>query len=135
MAHNAPQLVPLVDGTLHLPVLYAHNQLLRTYGRRELVRTLAPVHRIVCVSGFLADETASLLPPTLRDRVVVVHNGVDAESGQAERAPRGDVLHVVFVGRMIPDKGRTSSWTPSALSPGRTCGSPWSAPRVRRRGP
>ncbi|MFE4463650.1 glycosyltransferase family 4 protein [Oerskovia sp. NPDC056781] len=106
-AHNAPQLVPLVDADRHLPVLYAHNQLLRTYGHRELARTLGPVHRIVCVSAFLADETTALLPPGLRDRVAVVHNGVDAPSGaaSADRRERGDVLHVVFVGRTIPDKG------------------------------
>ncbi|MBE7699683.1 glycosyltransferase family 4 protein [Oerskovia sp. Sa1BUA8] len=105
LAHNAPQLVPLVDAARHVPVLYAHNQLLRTYGHRELARTLGPVHRIVCVSAFLADETATLLPPGLRDRVVVVHNGVDAPAEHGARAPRGDTLHVVFVGRTIPDKG------------------------------
>ncbi|WP_336707865.1 glycosyltransferase family 4 protein [Oerskovia sp. USHLN155] len=107
-AHNAPQLVPLVDADRHLPVLYAHNQLLRTYGHRELARTLGPVHRIVCVSAFLADETTALLPPGLRDRVVVVHNGVDAPTGDAPsagRSERGGALHVVFVGRAIPDKG------------------------------
>ncbi|TGJ97841.1 hypothetical protein DLJ96_08035, partial [Actinotalea fermentans ATCC 43279 = JCM 9966 = DSM 3133] len=109
-AHNAPQLVPLVDAARHQPVLYAHNQLLRTYGHRELARTLGPVHRIVCVSAFLADETTALLPPGLRDRVVVVHNGVDAPSASggaslADRPERGDALHVVFVGRAIPDKG------------------------------
>lgn len=109
-AHNAPQLVPLVDAERHMPVLYAHNQLLRTYGHRELARTLGPVHRIVCVSAFLADETTALLPPGLRDRVVVVHNGVDApttSSGAPStgRPARGDALHVVFVGRTIPDKG------------------------------
>ncbi|MFD6163559.1 glycosyltransferase family 4 protein [Oerskovia sp. NPDC060287] len=106
LAHNAPQLVPLVDPSRHLPVLYAHNQLLRTYGHRELARTLGSVHRIVCVSSFLADETVSLLPRPLRDRVVVVHNGVDAPgSPSAEPRPRGEHLHVVFVGRTIPDKG------------------------------
>ncbi|MHA7133386.1 glycosyltransferase family 4 protein [Oerskovia turbata] len=105
LAHNAPQLVPLVDPDRHLPVLYAHNQLLRTYGHRELARTLGPAHRIVCVSAFLADRTAALLPPALRDRVVVVHNGVDAGAAPGARRPRGDALHVVFVGRAIPDKG------------------------------
>ncbi|KRC34286.1 glycosyltransferase family 4 protein [Oerskovia sp. Root22] len=106
LAHNAPQLVPLVDASRHVPVLYAHNQLLRSYGHRELARALGQVYRIVCVSEFLADETTSLLPLSLQDRVVVVHNGVDAPAPPPVRPrPRGERLHVVFVGRTIPDKG------------------------------
>src|SRR5690606_9195443 len=45
------------------------------------------------------------LPPSLRDRVVVVRNGVDtAFFHPADDGPH-DGLRVVFVGRMIPDKG------------------------------
>ena len=73
VGHNMPQLVPLVAGR-HLPVLHAHNLLLRTYSRREAGRVLAPAHRIVCVSRWLADVTSASLPPHLRPRVRVVHN-------------------------------------------------------------
>lgn len=106
LAHNAPQLVPLVDAGRHAPVLYAHNDLLRTYGRREAARVLGPAEAIVCVSDFLASRTADRLPVSLRSRVVVVHNGVDTELFRPAATPRDDGrLHVVYVGRMLPDKG------------------------------
>jgi len=105
LVHNGPQGIPSVDPR-HLPVLYAHNQLLRTYSHREVARTLGGVARIVCVSEFLAEGTAEQLPPGLRDRVSVVRNGVDTD---AFRPPdtweRRDTLEVVFVGRMVRDKG------------------------------
>ena len=106
LVHNAPQGVPVVDGARHVPVLYAHNQLLRTYSQREVRRTLGGAARIVCVSEFLAGATADYLPPGLRDRVAVVRNGVDTD---AFRPPphweRRDRLEVTFVGRMLRDKG------------------------------
>jgi glycosyltransferase involved in cell wall biosynthesis len=106
LAHNAPQLVPLVDADRHVPVLYAHNELLRTYGRREAGRVLGRAAAIVCVSRFLAARTAERLPPPLRSRVVVVHNGVDTKLFRPADEPREDgTLHVVYVGRMLPDKG------------------------------
>lgn len=104
LAHNAPQAVPLVAAR-HRPVLYAHNQLLRTYGRRELGRVLGPAVAIVCVSTYLAGEVAALLPPPLRDRVRVVRNGVDLDHFAGPRTPRTDALRVAFVGRVVPDKG------------------------------
>lgn len=114
LAHNAPQLVPLIDSHRHVPVLYAHNQLLRTYRSRESRRVLSRVAAIICVSEALAEQTAAFLPRSLRDRLRVVHNGVDVEAfrregatpAERETAPAGSgPLHVVFVGRMIPDKG------------------------------
>lgn len=104
-AHNAPQAIPLVD-VRHRPVLYAHNQLLRTYRPREVARTLGGAHAIVCVSEFLAEQTMRQLPRSVHDRVVVVRNGVEDRFSAASRhRPRGDRLHVAFVGRMIRDKG------------------------------
>ncbi|QJW35983.1 glycosyltransferase family 4 protein [Cellulosimicrobium protaetiae] len=104
LAHNAPQAVPLVAAR-HAPVLYAHNQLLRTYGEREAGRVLDPVSAVVCVSEYLAEETARMLPPRLRDRVRAVPNGVDVEAFDGPRPPREGVTRVAFVGRVIRDKG------------------------------
>jgi glycosyltransferase involved in cell wall biosynthesis len=106
LVHNAPQGVPVVDDGRHVPVLYAHNQLLRTYSRREVARTLGGASRIVCVSDFLAGATVDHLPPGLRERVAVVRNGVDTEAFHPpEHWERGDRLEVAFVGRMLRNKG------------------------------
>lgn len=106
LAHNAPQLVPVIDAGRHVPVLYAHNHVLRTYRTGEARRVLDRVAAIICVSDALAEQTASHLPPSLRRRIRVVHNGVDAA---AFRRPaigeEAGPLHVMFLGRMIPDKG------------------------------
>ncbi len=105
LAHNAPQLVPLVHDR-HAAVLYAHNLLLRTYSRREADRVLGRAAAIVCVSGALAEQTADHLPARLRDRLRVVPNGVDTTRFSPRADPaRGERLRVLFVGRMIPDKG------------------------------
>lgn len=104
LAHNAPQVIPLVDAR-HQAVLYAHNQLLRTYSRRESARTLDAAAAIICVSDHLAQQTADLLPRHLRPRVRVVHNGVDTTLFSEPRSPRGESLRVAFLGRVIPSKG------------------------------
>jgi len=106
VAHNAPQAVSVVDRSRHAAVLYAHNEILRTYARRESSRVLGTATAIVCVSDFLAERMADRVPAGLRSRLTVVHNGVDVgafDPGKARR--RGDRLHVMFLGRMIPDKG------------------------------
>lgn len=104
LAHNAPQAVPLVPSG-HVPVLYAHNRLFRTYGRRELQRVLARAERIICVSNHLAGETARVLPEALRRRVRVVPNGVDTALFSAPRRVPDHQLRVTFLGRLLPDKG------------------------------
>ena len=104
LAHNLPQAVQLVDRR-HVPVLYAHNQLLRTYSTRELQTALGSVAVIVCVSTALAATTADQLPRSLRDRVAVVRNGVDAAAFASGPRPERSTLRVVFIGRTIWDKG------------------------------
>jgi glycosyltransferase involved in cell wall biosynthesis len=105
IAHNAPQAVPLVRDR-HAAVLHAHNLLLRTYTPREAGRVLGGVAAIACVSGALAEQTAPYLPASLRDRLRVVPNGVDTRRFSPRADPaRGERLRVVFVGRMIRDKG------------------------------
>ncbi|MCK0118406.1 glycosyltransferase family 4 protein [Isoptericola sp. S6320L] len=103
--HNAPQAVPLVDTTRHAVVLYAHNELLRTYSPREAARTLGGVTAVVCVSDFLAERTRRRLPPALRDRVAVVRNGVDGTVFRPGRRDASAPLEVTFVGRTIAAKG------------------------------
>jgi len=105
LAHNLPQALPLVDARRHAPVLYAHNQLLRTYTRREADRVLGPAAAVVAVSDHLASGLAALLPPSVRPRLVVVRNGVDAAAFAAPARADDGVLSVVYVGRTIPDKG------------------------------
>jgi glycosyltransferase involved in cell wall biosynthesis len=105
IAHNAPQAVPLVHDR-HAVVLHAHNLLLRTYTPREAARVLGGVGAVACVSGALAEQTAPFLPPRLRDRLRVVPNGVDTTRFSPRADPaRTERLRVVFVGRMIRDKG------------------------------
>ncbi|WP_407316564.1 glycosyltransferase family 4 protein [Isoptericola halotolerans] len=104
LAHNAPALVPLVDRR-HVPVLYAHNQVLGTYGHGEARRTLAPAAAVVCVSDYLADQVRDSLPLELRARVRTVRNGVDLARFGGHRTPRVDRLRVVYVGRVISSKG------------------------------
>ncbi|TAM69461.1 MAG: glycosyltransferase family 1 protein [Microbacteriaceae bacterium] len=105
-AHNAPQLVPSIDSVQHIAVLYAHNDILRTYSPREAARVLDRSALIVCVSDALAGQLSTSLSPALRERLRVVHNGVDTEffTPRADRV-RGDALEVVFVGRVLRDKG------------------------------
>ncbi len=106
VGHNAVQLPGVVDASRHTPVLYAHNDLLRTYTMREAGRALECASAIVAVSDFLADRIAARLPPSVASRVVVVRNGVDLDLFRpGPEVPSADTLRVVFVGRMIPDKG------------------------------
>ncbi|NNC11864.1 glycosyltransferase family 4 protein [Planctomonas sp. JC2975] len=106
IAHNAVQLVPDIDADRHLPVLYAHNDLLHTYSQRESRRVLGRVGAIVCVSAALADQMSDSLPAELRERIAVVHNGIDTGLFRPrDDLERRDELRVVFVGRVIPEKG------------------------------
>lgn len=105
LLHNAPQAVGLVDGG-NQSVLYAHNELLRSYSRREVRRALGRVDAIVCVSRYLAERTARHLGPSLRERLHVVPNGVNAAEFELPRArDEHGRLRVAFLGRVIPDKG------------------------------
>ncbi|GAA1919613.1 hypothetical protein GCM10009775_10270 [Microbacterium aoyamense] len=106
LAHNAPALPQLLRDQPHPSVLYAHNDLLRTFGPREVTRALDPVSAIVCVSADLAERTADQLPAHLSSRVHVVDNGVDTEQFTPSVAARTDGrMRVMFAGRLVPDKG------------------------------
>lgn len=105
IAHNGPALVEIIPGS-HKSVLYAHNSILHTYSRAETSKALGRVDRIVCVSNYIAEVTSDRLPKGLRDRISVVHNGVDVARFQAlPRQDRQDKLRVLYVGRVVPWKG------------------------------
>lgn len=105
LAHNAPILVRLLRDTPHRVVLYAHNDLLRTYSRREAGRMLGSAAGIVCVSESLADRTRERLPPALHGLVHVIGNGVDTAQFQPDGVRHEGAVRVMFMGRVIPDKG------------------------------
>lgn len=105
LAHNAPILVRLLRDTPHRVVLYAHNDLLRTYSRSEAGRMLGSAAAIVCVSESLAERTRERLPAALRARVDVVGNGVDTAQFHPDGHRSDGPLRVMFMGRVIPDKG------------------------------
>lgn len=109
-AHNAPALVPLV-APRHEPVLYAHNDLLRTYGPAEAYRTLRQARAVVCVSRFLAERMRPRLDARVAGKLRVVRPGVDTDffrprdPGLGTERRSGEPVRVVFVGRMLPEKG------------------------------
>ena len=108
LAHNAPILPWLLRDSAHRVVLYAHNDLLRTYTAAEADRMLRTAAAIVCVSESLAERTRARLPRSLAGRVHAVGNPVDVERftpADPPRPPTAAPLRVLFVGRMIPEKG------------------------------
>lgn len=106
VGHNAVQLASVVDVARHAPVLYAHNDLLRSYSKREAERALGDVVAIVAVSDYLAGRLADTLPANLRERISVVRNGVELSAFERHRAEsNSNRLRVAYVGRTIPAKG------------------------------
>lgn len=104
VAHNAPAVGRLLKRTAHRGVLHAHNDILRTYSRYEASRALEGFERIVAVSESLADQLTPHLPPSLRERLRVVGNGVD--TGMFVPGPNSEgPVRVMFLGRAIPEKG------------------------------
>lgn len=105
LAHNAPAAAKLASRGWHRVFLYAHNNVLRSYSRREAARMLGRTEGIISVSDSLAEELRAHLPAALHSRVHTVLNGVDAaQFTPAEDRPQRP-LKVLFVGRMIPTKG------------------------------
>ena len=108
VVHNSPAGLALLarERPRARTVLYTHNTLFRTYGRRELRRIAGRAFALVFVSEFLADDLAHRLGSTRVNRVVV-RNGVDVERFRPDSGARreGEDPIVLFVGRVIPEKG------------------------------
>jgi glycosyltransferase involved in cell wall biosynthesis len=85
--------------------IHVHNELFRTYGSAELHRTIDAADIIICNCHFLAARLIARLKHG-RDKVHVVHNGVDTRCFIPCDAliPRGEVV-ILFVARMVPCKG------------------------------
>lgn len=106
LAHNAPVLPWLLRDSPHQVMVYAHNDLFRSFSRFEASHSLRSMSRLICVSASLAAQLSAALPPSLRGRVRTVGNGVDTRqffpaAGERDPGP----LRVMFVGRAIPQKG------------------------------
>lgn len=100
--HNgtgASSVVPVQPPT----VLYCHNDLLRTYTRREAEGALSSFARVICVSDWLAERVREAAP-AIADRVHRVHNGVDAAFWQRKETTPSGRLRILFVGRVIRHK-------------------------------
>lgn len=105
LAHNAPLLPWLMSASKHRVMVYAHNDLLRSFSRLESSRALKSMHRLICVSHALAHQLSASLSSELRDRIRVVSNGVDTEQFQPVAIRPPGPLRVMFLGRAIPEKG------------------------------
>jgi len=123
LAHNAPVIPWMLRDSEHRVVLYAHNDLLRTYSRAEARRMLASVAAVVCVGDELGERTRAALPSRLSARVHVVRNGIDTERFQPgggldlRSAADGEPFRAMFVGRVIPEKGPDVLVRAAALLP------------------
>ncbi len=85
--------------------VYLNNVVFRTYSRRELRSVLADVDLAICVSDFIANDVERRAGG-MRDKLAVVHNGVD--TGRFRPAPNGGGGRepvVLFLGRVVPEKG------------------------------
>ncbi len=86
-------------------VLYVHNALSRTYGRRELRRLLGSADGVICVSEFMS-ATVRTRVPSMGERVLTVENGVDLDHFTPDGSPKSSrPLFVVFAGQVAPHKG------------------------------
>jgi len=90
------------DGRL---VLYLEVGLSRSYGRAELRRYLRQVDTVVCVSEAMRRAVSVRVPTS--PPLVVVPNGVDLDRfhPSVEPVDDGAVFRVVYVGRVVPEKG------------------------------
>ena len=84
--------------------LHVHNEAFRSYGRREARTLVSMLHRVVCVSAFVADRLEDLVGPS-GDRLQVVHNGVDTDRFRPANASPDATPVILFVGRVLPEKG------------------------------
>jgi glycosyltransferase involved in cell wall biosynthesis len=105
VGHNAAALARLMHGTGHRFILYAHNDLFRSYSTMEATRVVKACDLVICVSRFLRDEMSGRVTRPLLDRFRVVTNGVDTKQFFPDSPRSHRALKVVFVGRVVPDKG------------------------------
>ena len=85
--------------------LYVHNSLSRGYSRRELRRFLSLTDAVVCVSGATRDAIIDRLGDhPSREKLVVIHNGVDCTRFHPGEFRPGPVPSILFVGMVTEAK-------------------------------
>jgi glycosyltransferase involved in cell wall biosynthesis len=109
LVYNAPGAIAAIKK--HRPrakvCLWAVNALFRTYNRAEIGRVIAASHRIICCSQFIANDLTLRLGQK-SPKIKVVYNGVDMGKflpGQSTVGNVGRILRILFIGRMVPQKG------------------------------
>lgn len=85
-------------------VLYVHNPLSRSYGRRELDRLLGHADRVVFCADHLRQNVQDRLGRA-DNRFVTVPNGIDPAFFASERSVQANKFTIVFVGRVVENKG------------------------------
>lgn len=85
--------------------LWPHNDLFGTYTQREVRRTIAAATGVICVSQFIANGLLKQLGGVMKEKLLVVNNGVDIERFRPRPgpAPAGDPV-ILFVGRVTDQK-------------------------------
>jgi hypothetical protein len=76
----------------------------------RLAAALPSVTRLVCVSHFVRRHTESLLSKSAGEKLAVIENAMPrgAEDTASDMQP-GNLSRIAVVGRLVPDKGKTSS--------------------------
>lgn len=104
--HNNPVAVPmLAKARPHAKIcLWAANELFNTYSRRETEAVVSAAHRIICVSGYIADDLREKIG---RDepKIRVVGNGINVERFSPDDSKRTLPPLVLYVGRVVREKG------------------------------
>ena len=108
--HNQPAaILPLRRLFPHATlVLYAHNDSFGTYSWAETAKFFKAVSLVICCSSFLAEALKKKSTPAGARKIKVVLNGVDTNKFtpvQKAPAPERTPLRILFVGRMLPEKG------------------------------
>jgi glycosyltransferase involved in cell wall biosynthesis len=86
--------------------LYVHNNLSRSYSRRELSRVLSYADRVICVSDAMCQHVRDRAGRALPDeRLVTVLNGIDTGLFHPSASPGNGPQRILFAGQMAPHKG------------------------------
>jgi glycosyltransferase involved in cell wall biosynthesis len=89
-------------------VLHLHNASFGPYSDSEISKITKSLSALVCCSNFLAKQTQQRIPRAHALKVTALLNGVDTEQFRPplKRPETGQFpLTVLFVGRMLPEKG------------------------------
>ena len=88
--------------TMHGPTEFAD------IGRFDLAEKVVDADAVMCISDFCRSQLMALVTEDHWSKLAIVHAGIDPSAfPRVERpAPRPDTLHVLCVGRLVPEKGQ-----------------------------